>query len=107
MVHELDHSVGRLVKALNEKNMLENTIIVFSSDNGGPAAGLNFLFDISYSNYFKFKVKNTPWEGGVRAAGLIWSPLIPSTRRGQVMKGLMDISDWIPTLYEAAGIVQF
>jgi len=41
MVHELDHSVGRLVKALKEKNMLENTIIVFSSDNGGPAAGFN------------------------------------------------------------------
>ncbi len=49
------------------------------------------------------QVKNTPWEGGVRAAGLVWSPLIPSPRRGQVMSNLMDISDWLPTLYEAGG----
>ena len=41
MVHELDRSVGRLVKALSDKNMLQNTIIVFSTDNGGPAAGFN------------------------------------------------------------------
>ena len=41
MLHELDVSVGKIVKSLAEKNMLENTIIVFSSDNGGPAAGFN------------------------------------------------------------------
>ena len=41
MVHELDLSVGTIVKSLGEKKMLENTIIVFSSDNGGPAAGFN------------------------------------------------------------------
>lgn len=41
MVHELDLSVGKIVKSLGDNNMLENTIIVFSTDNGGPAAGLN------------------------------------------------------------------
>lgn len=41
MVHELDVSVGKLVKSLSDKKMLENTIIVFSSDNGGPADGFN------------------------------------------------------------------
>jgi arylsulfatase B len=39
MVTEMDLSVGKLVKALADKNMLENTVLVFSSDNGGPAAG--------------------------------------------------------------------
>ena len=41
MVHELDQSVGRIVLALKKKHMLENCIIVFSTDNGGPAAGFN------------------------------------------------------------------
>ncbi|EFX81012.1 hypothetical protein DAPPUDRAFT_303738 [Daphnia pulex] len=100
MVHELDVSVGKIVKSLGDNNMLENTVIVFSTDNGGPAEGFN---QNAASNWPLKGVKNTPWEGGVRAAGLIWSPLIPKSRRGQVMSNLMDISDWLPTLFEAAG----
>ncbi|KAK4017979.1 hypothetical protein OUZ56_000052 [Daphnia magna] len=100
MVHELDVSVGKIVKALGDKNMLQNTVIVFSSDNGGPAAGFN---QNAASNWPLKGVKNTPWEGGVRAAGVVWSPLIPEDRRGRVMSNLMDISDWLPTLFEAAG----
>ena len=41
MMYELDQSIGRLVKALLDKNMLQNTIIVFSTDNGGVPAPLN------------------------------------------------------------------
>jgi len=41
MVYELDLTVGQLVQDLAANNMLENSIIIFSSDNGGPAAGFN------------------------------------------------------------------
>lgn len=41
MVSKLDESVGKVVKALSEKDMLQNSIIVFTTDNGGPAAGFN------------------------------------------------------------------
>jgi len=41
MVHEMDQSVGRLVQALSDRNMLKDTIIVFSSDNGGAPAPMN------------------------------------------------------------------
>lgn len=37
MVSKLDESVGRVVQALGEKNILQNTIIVFMSDNGSPS----------------------------------------------------------------------
>lgn len=37
MVSKLDESVGRVVQALTEKKMLQNTIIVFMSDNGSPS----------------------------------------------------------------------
>lgn len=41
MLTKLDESVGRVVAALTEANMLSESIIVFSTDNGGPAAGFN------------------------------------------------------------------
>ena len=41
MVSALDDAVGSVLSALEEKNMLANSIIVFSTDNGGPAAGFN------------------------------------------------------------------
>jgi len=48
-----------------------------------------------------WQVKNTLWEGGVRGAGLLWSPLI--NRPGRVSTQLFHITDWLPTLYAAAG----
>lgn len=98
MVTKLDESVGLVVKALQARNMLKNSIIVFSTDNGGPADGFNLN---AASNWPLRGVKNTLWEGGVRGAGLIWSPLIKERQR--VGKQLIHISDWLPTLLTAAG----
>lgn len=41
MLTKLDDSVGKVVHTLQNKNMLSNTIIIFTTDNGGPAAGFN------------------------------------------------------------------
>ncbi|KAL1505460.1 hypothetical protein ABEB36_005028 [Hypothenemus hampei] len=98
MLSKLDESVGQVVKALGDKGMLENSIIVFSTDNGGAAAGFNLN---AASNYPLRGVKNTYWEGGVKGAGLIWSPLIQKPFR--VSRQMMHIADWLPTLLEAAG----
>ena len=46
MLYKLDESVGKVVTALKETNMLENTVIVFTTDNGGPAAG----FDVNQAS---------------------------------------------------------
>lgn len=99
MVSKMDDSVGELVKALKKKDMLSNTIIVFSTDNGGPAEGFNLN---AASNWPLRGVKNTLWEGGVRGAGFIWSAsLIRKPRRASLQ--MMQIADWLPTLYAAAG----
>lgn len=98
MLSKLDDSVGKVVEALGKRNMLENSIIVFSTDNGGPADGFNLN---AASNWPLRGVKNTLWEGGVRGAGLIWSPLIKKAHR--VAKQKIHIVDWLPTLYSAAG----
>ena len=41
MASAMDDSVGSIIETLEEKGMLSNTIVVFSTDNGGPAAGFD------------------------------------------------------------------
>lgn len=47
------------------------------------------------------KEKGTPWEGAIRTVSFLWSPLIRDKPR--VFHDLMHITDWLPTLYSAAG----
>lgn len=98
MMTHMDYSVGAIVHALAQTNMLENSIIVFSTDNGGPAEGFNLN---AASNWPLRGVKNTLWEGGVRGAALLFSPFLAEKRR--VSSQTMHIVDWLPTLYHAAG----
>lgn len=86
------------MEALGNNGLLENSIIIFSSDNGGAANGFNLN---AASNWPLRGVKNTLFEGGVRAAGLIWSPLLSKPQR--ISTQIFHISDWLPTLYHAAG----
>lgn len=48
MVSKLDESVGKVIEALNAKNMLENSVILFMSDNGAPTVG---IYATTGSNY--------------------------------------------------------
>jgi arylsulfatase B len=56
MLTELDHSVGILVQALADRSMLENSIIIFTTDNGGCAGGYE---DSAASNWPLRGVKNS------------------------------------------------
>ncbi|XP_073245668.1 arylsulfatase B-like [Porites lutea] len=98
MVSQLDQGVGKVVDALKSTGLYNNSVIVFSTDNGGPAAG----FDMnSACNYPLRGVKATLWEGGVRGVGFLHSPLF--TYGPRTAMELMHVTDWLPTLYYAAG----
>lgn len=63
MVSKLDESVGRVVEALSEKKMLQNTIIVFMSDNGSPSfdnSGRGFRPDVGVTANWG---SNFPYRG--------------------------------------------
>lgn len=99
MVSKLDDSVGSIVEALANKNVLSNTVVVFLSDNGAPTVAPAY-FNWG-SNYPLRGVKQTLFEGGIRGTALIYSPLL--VQSGRVSTDLMHITDWLPTLYSAAG----
>jgi arylsulfatase B len=90
MVTELDKGVGQVVAALTRTSMLNDTVIIFTTDNGGP---------LEHSYNFPLRGgKHTFWEGGVRGEAFIWSSLIPESLRGTKYHGLAHTSDWLPTI---------
>ncbi|KAG8199694.1 hypothetical protein JTE90_022143 [Oedothorax gibbosus] len=97
MVSALDHSVGEIFEALEKSKMLDNTIFIFTTDNGGAVDGTDGCLG---SNYPLRGSKYNLWEGGVRGVSFVWSPFL--RHRSRISNDLMHISDWLPTLLSAA-----
>jgi arylsulfatase A-like enzyme len=95
MVAALDEAIGRIVAALEEKGLRTNTLIIFSSDNGGPQPGR------VTSNGPLRAGKATLYEGGVRVCAFAtWDGRI---RPNTVVNEPLHIVDWFPTLVRLAG----
>ena len=77
---------GNLTSALETAGMMDNTVMILISDNGGP-------LDHS-TNYPLRGGKGTLWEGGVRVEGWVHSPLLKPSQRGTTWAGLAHSSDW-------------
>ncbi|KAJ6648070.1 Arylsulfatase B [Pseudolycoriella hygida] len=99
MVSILDDGVGRVVKALKKRKMLDNTIILFFADNGAP---IEIELKNAGSNMPLRGQKESPWEGAVRSAAVIWSSLLKNRER--TSNQLFHISDWLPTFAALAGV---
>lgn len=101
MVAALDEMIGRVVLGLEEARLLDNTVIIFSSDNGGGAAGYGLSFA---SNWPLRGVKRSVWEGGTRVPGFIWSPFMKNLSSD--FSHLFHLTDWRPTIIAAASAAQ-
>ncbi|KAJ4427265.1 hypothetical protein ANN_24883 [Periplaneta americana] len=99
MITKVDDSVGEIVLALQKKGILNNTVILFLSDNGAQTVG---EFQNWGSNWPFRGVKFTTFEGGVRGVAAIWSPSLRNP--GSVAHQLIHITDWYPTLYSIAEV---
>jgi len=103
---EMDYAVGKIVAKVDEIGATDNTVYIFSSDNGAPPASA----DVDHSDS-EWIARNYPfrghkaliWDGGTRVAGFISSPLLPASVRGTEWHGLMHITDWLPTIVGLAG----
>jgi len=129
MIDEMDRSIGRVLAAFEAQGLLENTIVLFSSDNGGivsgavapaplkiatlirdifgrpaPFASLEFLvanvFDGGSDNGPLRMGKMSVFEGGARVPAAIWWP---GRLEGRRHDSFMTMSDVLPTLLDAVG----
>eukprot|EP00927_Polykrikos_kofoidii_P058245 TRINITY_DN5263_c0_g1_i1.p1 TRINITY_DN5263_c0_g1~~TRINITY_DN5263_c0_g1_i1.p1 ORF type:complete len:519 (-),score=53.10 TRINITY_DN5263_c0_g1_i1:136-1692(-) len=108
MVSCMDEGVGNVTKALESKGMLANSLIIFSTDNGGPTPDTPGGDYAGSSNYPLRGGKHSIWEGGTRGVGVVWAGaktgLIDSIRRGSVAHQLIHAVDWLATYCGVAGI---
>ncbi|WP_432472860.1 arylsulfatase [Amphritea sp. HPY] len=95
MVEHDDH-VGKLLNKLDELKIADNTIVIYSTDNGAetiswPDGGVTPFHG----------EKGTTWEGGFRVPAVVrWPGVIIG---GTVINDIMSHEDWLPTLLAAAG----
>lgn len=93
MVQRLDYGVGRVLQALEDAGLKDNTLVIFTSDNGGE----------KYSDMGPLKGKKLElWEGGIRVPAIVRWPgkIKPNSQTSQVAVTM----DWTVTILNAAQI---
>ncbi len=92
MIEEMDLQIGRVLEALESNGLLDNTIAIFTSDNGGER----------FSDTWPFTGRKTELlEGGLRIPAVAsWPARIP---QGRTTDQVTISMDWLPTLLAAAG----
>ncbi len=97
-IHDLDRSVGRIVAALEKQNALENTLIIFTSDNGGViGGGRTGASKIAVDSGLKINGalrggKHDVWEGGFKVPFVVrWPGRVPAGTSSNEMIGVVDI----------------
>ena len=98
MIESMDDAVGIVLKKLDDLNLRDNTIICFTSDNGGVSAG-----DASATSNLPFRGgKGRQWEGGIREPFYVVAPGVSTA--GTTNNTPVIGSDFYPTLLELAGV---
>lgn len=93
MMHSVDKAVGQVLNTLDQQGSAKNTLVIFTSDNGGER-----LSDMGPY----FNTKGTLWEGGIHVPGLArWPAALP---KGKVSNQVAITMDWTATILAAAGI---
>jgi arylsulfatase A-like enzyme len=96
-MQELDWVVGELLAKLDSLGIADDTIIVFTTDNGAE----KFSWPDGGTSPFRGE-KGLGWEGGFRAPLVMrWPGKIPA---GQVLNGIFSLEDVVPTILAAAGV---
>jgi arylsulfatase A-like enzyme len=92
MMKSLDTGVGRVLEALGHSGLEKNTLVIFTSDNGGERYSFNWPFSAD---------KGLLWEGGIRVPAMVrWPGVVPSGRTTDQVATTMD---WTATILAVTG----
>jgi len=100
MIRLIDGYVGRILAALESRGIADETLVIFSSDNGPHAEGRH---DMTYfdSNGRLRGMKRDLWDGGVRVPTIVrWPGEVSAGSESDVLSGFQDV---LPTLADVAG----
>ncbi len=92
MISGIDHVVGRLLAQLEKQGFADNTVIIFTADNG------YYLGDRGFAG------KWTHYEQSLRVPLIIYDPRLPENKRGRVLEELALNSDLASTIIDVAGL---
>jgi len=94
MIQSVDQAVGKIISALEETNIADRTVIIFTSDNGGLSR---------FTNNSPLRAgKGYPYEGGIRVPLIIRAPGI--VKPGAISHEPVTSVDYLPTICELAGV---
>jgi arylsulfatase len=107
VIEELDWNIGRLIDALKTQGVADNTIVVFTTDNG-PWSGPEARYRKSHGDKLATGTakplrsgKGSAYEGGFRVPTIVWGPkLIPAGRENDAISSTLDL---LPTIATLAG----
>jgi len=90
VIEEIDWSVGEIIKTLEDLDIINNTVIIFASDNGAPG-NQKYASNAPLSGY-----KASALEGGNRVPMIVsWKDNLPE---GKISNGISSVSDFLPTI---------
>ncbi len=101
MLQRMDKGVARILAALDEQGLSDNTIVIFTSDNGPQFGGQGERCTTRFNCHYH-GAKGSVYEGGIRVPLLLRWPA--GLDRTTTYDGLVHMTDWFPTLLAMAGV---
>lgn len=97
MVSVVDETVKNVTDTLKEKGLWNNTLVVWTTDNGSPV-------QVAGSNHPLKGGKTTNWEGGIRVPTFLSGGYVSESMSGKTLSGLVHVADWYSVFSHLAGL---